>query len=63
MIRRAVRNFKSSGAKIKQDPSLFGDIDFKDQMHAKGEISNFLYCKINSRRLDQFRCAARLGEF
>lgn len=63
MIRRAVRNFKSSSAKIKRDPSLFGDIDFKDRMHANGEISNLLYCKINSLRLNQFCCAARLGEF
>ena len=63
MIRRAVRNFKSSGAKIKRDPSLFGDVDFKDRMHAKGEILSLLYRKFNSRRLDQFHCAARLGEF
>lgn len=38
MMRRAVRNFKSSGAKTKRDPSLFGDVDFKDRMYAKGKF-------------------------
>lgn len=52
MIRRAVKNFKSSGAKIKRDPSPFSEVDFKDRMHANGEILNLLYCKFNSRRLD-----------